>query len=391
MIDQLKRNLVFQKLSYDIKNNLIEKEVYELGFTTRFSSRYLSRLLLSQYPDAILDFKNNNSVINGYLKEKNRFISINFIEYGFNFISCFKDNYYRLNQCSNFIKNYILENNLEREVDNLLISFELENIDDVLNYCIDNNIENASYEKYLFFYNEKSGLASIFEQYINTYINNNFNIKFRYIIRPVKEIYISITDKSILERLEYYDLLKNGNTYGSILESIINEPVIKVDDLIKKYSISNRTASYIFREYNIYNNHDKQMDEIYKMLSCHRKDDFDVIEEQYIQGYFLYSSSILSKLISEKLTNILFSEIMNKLKNGYYEEDIKNILRSKNVESNSNFKIAILQFNNYLNSLSSMDLKNIINKQQIIKKLVKNINCTNGRIEVELQPVKHFC
>ena len=390
MIDQLKRSLVSHKLSYDIRNNLIEKEVYELGYKTSFSSRYLSMLLLSQYSDALLDFKIDDSLINGYLKESNRFISINFLEYGFNYTMYFKDDYHKLNQCSMYIKNYILENKLEKELDNLIISSELNNIDNVLNYCINNNIENASYEKYLFFYNEKSSLASLFEKYINTYINSNYNIKFRYIIKPVKEIFNSITDKSILERLEYYDLLKNDYTYESIFESIIKEPSIKLDDLIKKYSISNRTANYIFREYNIYINQDKQMEEIYKMLSCYIGGDLDIIEEQNVQYFFLYSSPILSKLISDKLINFLFDETMSKIKNGYYENDIKNILINRNVDSNVYSKLAISQFNNYLESLSSNDFKNNSNKLQIIKKFVKRIITQKGRIKVELQPLKNF-
>ena len=64
MIDQLKRSLTEHKLSYNIKDNIIEKESYDLGYSTRFSSRYLARLLLSQYTDVLLDFKINDSVIN---------------------------------------------------------------------------------------------------------------------------------------------------------------------------------------------------------------------------------------------------------------------------------------------------------------------------------------
>lgn len=84
-MDQLKRNLVCKKISYDIQNNLIENECYELGYTTRYSSGYLAKLLISQFDDAEYDFIIDDSIFNGYCKtqnnEKDKTSVLNFSNY----------------------------------------------------------------------------------------------------------------------------------------------------------------------------------------------------------------------------------------------------------------------------------------------------------------------
>ena len=71
-MDFLKRSLVRKIISYDIKNNLLEGECYKLGYSTRYSSGYLARLLLSEYNDRN-DFIIDDSLFNGYIEESNTF------------------------------------------------------------------------------------------------------------------------------------------------------------------------------------------------------------------------------------------------------------------------------------------------------------------------------
>ena len=386
-MDQLKRNLVCKKISYDIKNNLIEKECYELGYTTRYSSGYLARLLISQFDDVEYDFIIDDSIFNGYLKKTNTFINVRFLEYGYNFTSYFKDKFKCLNECANYFMHYLIDNNLEKELDSFNLLSELIRIDDIIWFCLDNKIDTSTYNLYLYFYDEKSNLASMFEKYINSYVESNFSITFRFSICPLRDLYNSVSNKNSLEKLEYYDLLKNNYTYEKITNEIINEPSITIDGLMNKYSISHRTASYIKGEYDICNDSEEQYIQLRILVgsNCHLNN-AEIIETSFIRNYFLFSSSITANRLSVKLIEIIFSELLNNIQDGYYNKEISDILTK--AQNNEKDKTTVLNFSNYLEQMSKMDLTNIDNKKQLIYKFVEKIFESKGRITISLNPLK---
>lgn len=386
-MDQLKRNLVCHKISYDIKNNLIEKECYELGYTTRYSSGYLARLLLSQFEDVEYEVLIDDSLFNGYLEKSNTFINVRFLEYGYNYTSYFKDKFKYLNECANYFKHYLIDNNLEKELDCFHLLSELVRIDNILNYCIENKIQNANYNLYLYFYEEKSNLASVFEKYINNYVDSNFDISFMYDISPLKEFYSGVKDANALERLEYYDLLKNDYSYEKIINEIINSNNISVNDLMEKYSISHRTAYYIKGEYDICNDTEEQFVQLRELVRSNSSlNNTQIIESSFIRNYFSFSSAISSVKVSNSLKDIIFNELMECIHNGYYNNEINDALNfPKNIEKN---KTSILNFSNYLDMISKMDLTKDDNKRQLIYKFVEQIVESNNKISIRLYPLK---
>ena len=145
-MNPLKRILVCKKLSYDIKNILIEKEGYEYGYSSRYSSGYLARLLLSQFDDVNCDYKMGDALFNGYIKETNRFINVRFLEHGYNYTQYFSDSFKYLNECANYFKNYLIDKKLENELDCFHLLSELIRIDNLVAYCLDNKIDNVIYD-----------------------------------------------------------------------------------------------------------------------------------------------------------------------------------------------------------------------------------------------------
>ena len=385
-MDQLKRNLVCHKISYDIKNNLIEKECYELGYTTRYSSGYLARLLISQFDDAEYDFIINDSIFSGYIKQTNTFINVRFLEYGYNFTSYFKERFKCFNECANYLMHYLIDNNLEKELDNFHLLSELIRIDNIIWFCLDNKIKASTYNLYLYFYDEKSNLASMFEKYINSYVESNFSIAFKFSISPLRDLYNSVSDKNSLEKLEYYDLLKNNYTYEKITNEIINEPNITIDGLMNKYSISHRTAYYIKGEYDICNDSEEQYIQLRILVgsNCHLNN-VEIIETSFIRNYFLFSSSITANRLSVRLIEIIFSELLKNIQDGYYNKEISDVLTKE--QNNEKDKTSVLNFSNYLEQMSKMDLTNIDNKKQLIYKFVEKIFESKGRITINLNPL----
>ena len=59
--------------------------------------------------DVEFNYKIKDSLFHGYIPSSNRFINIIFLEYGYNFISYFKDDFIYLNEVSNYFKRYLVE------------------------------------------------------------------------------------------------------------------------------------------------------------------------------------------------------------------------------------------------------------------------------------------
>lgn len=385
-MDFLKRSLVRKIISYDIKNNLIENECYKLGYSTRYSSGYLARLLLSEYSERN-DFIIDDSLFNGYIEESNTFINILFLEYGYNYTTYLKNEYKVLNECANYFMHYLEENELENELDSFNLISELNRIDNLLNYSKINKLNNLTYNLYLYFYEDKSKLAIAFEKYINNYINSNFDINFKYNIRPIKELYDCVKGKEVLEKLEYYDLLKNDYTYEKIMNEIINVPNIEINDLMNKYSISKRTAYYLKGEYDICNDTVEQYIELNKLIiTNNRNNNLDIIEPLFIRSFFLLSSYKSACILSSKLKDIIFNELIDKIHNGYYKNEIENAL--KNSKDIDNKTTGILNFSKYLKEIYEMDLTKDENKKGIIIKFVEQIYVEKNKISIKLYPLK---
>ena len=383
-MNQLIRRLVFKKITADRKNNIIEKEISKLGYQSIYSSEYLARLLFSQNDNYLFDYKINRSRFHVYDEKDFKFINVIFIEWWYNQLIYFEKEFKYLNECASFFKKYIIDNNLETELDYIQIARELKRIDDLIDYCFNNNIKKTSYCIYLFFYEEKSNLAIFFEQYINNYIKSNFEIDFIFNILNLKDLIYQINDKEILDRLEYYDLFKSDITYEKIFNSIINNTQITVEDIINKYSISERTAKYIYHEYEIYHNSELQNKEIIKLVKAHLYDNnLDIIDESYIRYYFLYSSQKLSEKISKVLKYNIFYEALKLLLNNYYDIDLKSLHNPKD-------KIKFISFVNYLDQIKNMDYSDENIQEEIIKKFVSKINIKNEMICVSLYPLSHF-
>lgn len=383
-MNQLIRRLVFKKITADRKNNIIEKETSKLGYPSIYSSEYLARLLFSQKDNYLFDYKINRSRFHVYDEKDFKFINVIFIEWWYNQIIYFEKEFKYLNACASFFKNYIIDNNLETELDYIQIARELKKIDDLIDYCFNNNIKKTSYCIYLFFYEEKSNLAIFFEQYINNYIKSNFEIDFIFNILNLKDLIYQINDKEILDRLEYYDLFKDDITYEKIFNSIIKDNQITVEDIINKYSISERTAKYIYHEYEIYHNSELQNKEIIKLVKAHLYDNnLDIIDESYIKYYFLYSSQKLSEKISKVLKYNIFFEALKLLLDGYYDREIKSLLNPKD-------RIKYISFVNYLDQMKNMDYSFENIQEEIIKRFVSKINIKNEMICVVLYPLSHF-
>ena len=387
-MDELKRSLVRNKISYDIKNNLIEKESHKLGYLTRYSSGYLARLLLSQYNNVSYDFIINDGLFHGYIKDSNTFVNVIFLEYGYNFTSYFKNNHKYLNECENYFKNYLINNNLEKELDIFGIVNELSKIDNILDYSINNKLSNITYNLYLYFYEDKSILASDFEKYINDYINTKYNIKFNYSIKPITELYSKIKDKDILERLEYYDLLPNDYTYEKIIEEVINKSNITVEELINKYSISHRTAYYIKGEYDIYNDMEEQYISLLKLIKSHNyQGNTEIIDQSFIRSYFSFSSELSSVRLNNRLKEIVLNELIEFLNGRFYDNAIKEALLEEHNHPNkdSDKKITkILKFNKYLDNISNIDLSIDKNISELITKFVEQIYEKDKQISIKL-------
>ena len=211
---------------------------------------------------------------------------------------------------------YLIDNNLEKELDNFHLLSELIKIDNIIWFCLENKLNNLTYNLYLYFYDEKSNLASMFEKYINSYVESNFSIAFRFSICPLRDLYNSVSDKNALEKLEYYDLLKNNYTYEKITNEIINEPNITIDGLMNKYSISHRTAYYIKGEYDICNDSEEQYIQLRTLVRSNcNLNNAEIIETSFIRNYFLFSSSITANRLSVRLIEIIFSELLNNIQN----------------------------------------------------------------------------
>ena len=81
-MDLLKRELVKHKIPYH-----------------SYDSSTLAKLLLSNRNDVEFNYKIKDSLFHGYIPSSNRFINIIFLEYGYNFISYFKDDFIYLMTC----------------------------------------------------------------------------------------------------------------------------------------------------------------------------------------------------------------------------------------------------------------------------------------------------
>lgn len=384
-MDLLKRSLVCKKISYDIKNNLLEKECYELSYTTRYSSGYLARLLLSQFDDVEYDFIINDSIFNGYIKKSNSFINVRFLEYGYNYISYFKSDFKYLNDIANYFKQFIINNNLEKELDCFSLLTELTRIDNLISFCLENKLNNLTYNLYLYFYDEKSNLANTFEKYINSYIESNFNIIFRFNILPLKNLYNTVNDRDALERLEYYDLLKNNYNYEKIVNEIIDESDVRVKDLIDKYSISHRTAYYIKGEYDICNDPKECYIQLKELVKCNSHiNNINIIDPVFIRKHFLLSSNNSAIRLSNKIKEIILNELIEKIRGGYYNNEINELL---NKQKNENNMKGMINFSKYLDTISKIDLTKNENKEELISKFVEKIYVSNEVIQIKLYPL----
>lgn len=389
-MDTLKRNLVIHKLSYEKKNNLIEKEAYKLGYDTKTSSAYLAGLLFSEYKNIIFDYRINDSTYHGYIKSSDIFINIIFLEYGYNFISYSKDGLKYLKEVSDYFKKYLVENNLEKELDVVNLYVELRRIDNIISYY-DNKDINATYDLYLYFYEEKSELITFFETYINNYIERNLITKLTFKTHPITELLDSINDKSILNKLEYYDLFKNGLSYEKIFNSIVNKNVSK-ESLMNHYSISERTASILMNEYEIYNNVYLQDEEIMKLLYVNQhKNNLEIIEEAYIRSFYLYSSKILSLTISQRFKKILYKLVFDYIDNGLYLNQIPELLSKIDEidgDKKSKIELGIAKFCEYLDKLNdSRNNDSLID--EVIYKFIEEIKYKNNNIGIELHSLNN--
>ena len=77
---------------------------------------------------------------------------------------------------------------------------------------------------------------------------------------------------------------------------------------------------------------------------------------------------------------------MESIHNGYYNNEINDALNlPKDIEKN---KTSILNFCNYLDMISKMDLTKDDNKRQLIYKFVEQIVESNNKISIRLYPLK---
>lgn len=164
-------------------------------------------------------------------------------------------------------------------------------------------------------------------------------------------------------------------------------PNITIDGLMNKYSISHRTAYYIKGEYDICNDSEEQYIQLRILVgsNCYLNN-AEIIETSFIRNYFLFSSSITANRLSVRLIEIIFSELLKNIQDGYYNKDISDVLTK--TQNNEKDKTSVLNFSNYLEQMSKMDLTNIDNKKQLIYKFVEKIFESKGRIKISLNTLK---
>ena len=365
-MDLLKRELVKHKIPYH-----------------SYDSSTLAKLLLSNMDEVEFDYKIKDSLFHGYIPSSNRFINIIFLEYGYNFISYFKDDFIYLNEVSLFFKRYLVENNLEKELDIFNLNQELRRIEAILCYCENKEII-ARYDIYLYFYLEKSELMNYFLAYINNYIEKHMHTRLACKIHPITDLLNAIEDKSILDKLEYYDLFKNDLTYEKIFNSSIKILNLSKEFLMKHYSISDRSANILFHEYEIYNTISLQDEEIKKLLISNlHKNNLEIIEEEYIRALNLYSSKMLSLTISQRFKKILYNLLLNYINEGFYLNQIPDLLSKENPFQ---FEHSITSFCEYLNAIKN----NKIDMDEVIYKFIDEITLKGNCIGILLYPLTHF-
>lgn len=365
-MDLLKRELVKHKIPYH-----------------SYDSSTLAKLLLSNRNEVEFNYKIKDSLFHGYIPSSNQFINIIFLEYGYNFISYFKDDFIYLNEVADYFKRYLVENNLEKELDIFNLNQELRRIDAILNYYENKEII-ARYDIYLYFYLEKSELMNYFLAYINNYIEKHMHTRLACKIHPIRDLLNAIEDRSILDKLEYYDLFKNDLTYEKIFNSSIKILNLSKEFLMKHYSISDRSAKILFHEYEIYNTISLQDEEIKKLLISNlHKNNLEIIEEEYIRVFHLYSSKILSLRISQRFKKILYNLVLNYINEGFYLNQIPNLLSKENPFQ---FEHSITSFCEYLNAIKN----NKIDMDEAIYKFIEEITLKKNCIGIEVYPLKHF-
>lgn len=365
-MDLLKRELVKHKIPYH-----------------SYDSSTLAKLLLSNMNGVEFNYKIKDSLFHGYIPSSNRFINIIFLEYGYNFISYFKDDFIYLNEVSNYFKRYLVENNLEKELDIFNLNQELRRIEAILSFYENKEII-ARYDIYLYFYLEKSELMNYFLAYINNYIEKHMHTRLACKIHPIRDLLNAIEDRSILDKLEYYDLFKNDLTYEKIFNSSIKNLNLSKEFLMKHYSISDRSANILFHEYEIYNTISLQDEEIKKLLISNlHKNNLEIIEEEYIRAINLYSSKVLSLTISQRFKKILYNLLLNYINEGVYLNQIPNLLSKENPFQ---FEHSITSFCEYLNAIK----KNKIDMDEVIYKFIDEITLEKNCIGILLYPLKHF-
>ena len=365
-MDLIKRELVKHKIPYH-----------------SYDSSTLAKLLLSNRNEVEFNYKIKDSLFHGYITSSNRFINIIFLEYGYNFISYFKDDFIYLNEVSLYFKRYLVENNLEKELDIFNLNQELRRIEAILCYYENKEII-ARYDIYLYFYLEKSELMDYFLAYINNYIEKHMHTRLACKIHPIRDLLNAIEDRSVLDKLEYYDLFKNDLTYEKIFSSSIKNLNLSKEFLMKHYSISDRSAKILFHEYEIYNTISLQDEEIKKLLISNlHKNNLEIIEEEYIRTLNLYSSKVLSLTISQRFKKILYNLLLNYINEGVYLNQIPNLLSKENPFQ---FEHSITSFCEYLNAIKN----NKIDMDEVIYKFIDEITLKGNCIGILVYPLKHF-
>ena len=100
----------------------------------------------------------------------------------------------------------------------------------------------------------------------------------------------------------------------------------------------------------------------------------------------MFSSSIIANRLSVRLIEIVFSELLNIIRDGYYNKEISDVLTK--TQNNEKDKTSVFNTSNYLEQMSKMDLTNIDNKKHIIYKFVEKIFESKDRITISLNPLK---
>jgi hypothetical protein len=427
--NNIKINKYFKNFIVNIKNHYIKLENRIINYNKKYKSildKYKNLKIIEITNKAIFDLKNKNiftELENNILhlqKEEKFEKNINIEKYIKYFIKKYKKSLLDFSiyfKYDNLIMNFFIYQDINYELENQ--SIFINNITNKINYSIDDNKLDKLKNEYDNIMNSMSQNNNKNYEYLFTYFekkikNNNEDkiLNFQILIKNIEDL-ISIKQKFYEKK--YKNMLniyfKNKyNTYINLINNNFNVSLLnnKIKELYNNYRLIIDTFDYnnilILNEVKINIQNDNNY--INKIINNYHK---------YINKYMIDINNIIiqEKLLKNKKNEILFSDVLDKIKikesilieinlkkktmniSNYLEEFLENKKKerkdylleienkekkekeiSKNIIKNKEIlNKKKKEYINYINYLNEMKKKNINNstKIEIYKKNKKNI------------------